>query len=66
MRFGTALPAYRGPAVLLELPDVLVAAAQPVLRLVGRCRRVTGFNAYGADGDGGAPVELGARGMARR
>jgi hypothetical protein len=59
-----SLPAYRGAAVLFKLLDVLVAAAQPVPRLVGSFCRAAGFNAHGAERNGGTAVEWCAQWLA--
>lgn len=66
MRFCASLSAYRGAAVLLKFLDVLVAAAQPVPRLVGGFCYAAGFNAHGADRNGGTAVEWCARCWASR
>jgi hypothetical protein len=52
-----SLSAYRGAAVLFKLLDVLVAAAQPVPRLVGGFCCAPGFNAHGAERNGGTVIE---------
>jgi hypothetical protein len=49
--------AHRGAAVLFKLLDVLVAAAQQVPRLVGGFCCAVGFNAHGAERNGGTAVE---------
>jgi hypothetical protein len=49
--------AYRSAAVLFKLLDVLVAAAQPVPRLVGGFCCAASFNAHGAERNGGTAIE---------
>ncbi len=49
--------AYRPAAVLFKLVDVLVAAAQPVARLVGGFCCAACFNAHRADRDDGTAIE---------
>jgi hypothetical protein len=57
IRGCASLSAYRGAAVLFKFLDVLVAAAQPVPRLVGGLCCAAGFNAHGAERNGGTAVE---------
>jgi len=66
MRFCASLSAYRDAAVLFKLLDVLVAAAQPVPGLVGGFGCAAGFNAHGAERDGGAAIEWSAHCLANR
>jgi hypothetical protein len=54
---GASLSAYRGAAVLFKFLDVLVAAAQPVPRLVGGFCCAASFNAHGAERNGGTVIE---------
>jgi hypothetical protein len=61
-----SLSAYRGAAVLFKLLDVLVAATQPVPRLVGGFCYAAGFNAHGAQRNGGTAVEWCAQCLAGR
>jgi hypothetical protein len=60
------LSAYRGAAVLFKFLDVLIAAAQPVPRLVGGFCCAAGFNAHGADRNGGTAIEWCAQWSASR
>jgi hypothetical protein len=57
MRLCASLSAYRGAAVLFKLLDVSVAAAQPVPRLLGGFCCAAGFNAHGAERNGGTAIE---------
>jgi hypothetical protein len=57
MRLCSSLSAYHGAAVLFKLLDVLVAAAQPVPRLVGGFGCAAGFNAHGTERNGGTAIE---------
>jgi hypothetical protein len=55
--FCASLSAHRSAAVLFKFLDVLVAAAQPVPRLMGGFCCAAGFNAHGAERNGGTAVE---------
>jgi hypothetical protein len=61
-----ARSAYRGEAVLFKLLDVLLAAARHVPGLVGGFCCAAGFNAYGAERDGGTAIEWSAHCLASR
>jgi len=61
-----SLSANRGAAALFKLLDVLVAAAQPVPRLVGGFGCAAGFNAHGAESNGGTAVEWCAQWLVSR
>jgi hypothetical protein len=66
MRLCASLSAYRGAAVFFKLLDVLVAAAQPVPGLVAGFGCAAGFNAHGAERDGGTAIEWSAHCLASR
>jgi hypothetical protein len=66
VRFCASLSVYRGTAVLLELLDVLVAAAQLVPRLVSGLCCAAGFNAHDAERDDGTAIEWSAHCLASR
>jgi hypothetical protein len=61
-----SLSAYRGAAVLFKFLDVIIAAAQPVPRLVGGFYCAASFDAHGAERDGGTAIEWCARCLASR
>ena len=61
-----SLSAYRGAAVLFELFDVFVAAAQVVNGLVSGFCCAAGFDAHGAEGNGGTAIEWFAHCLASR